>query len=170
MKQLIAFFSRAGNNYRNGQIINLAIGNTEIAAKQIQDMIGAELFKIEPQKKYSDDYSECINEAKADQWQNIRPELENSLESVEEYDTIYLGYPNYWGTMPMAVFTFLEQFDFKGKRIRPFCTHEGSGVGSSIEDIRKLCCGAVVEKALAIHGADVSRSEDVIREWLQQEP
>lgn len=131
MKKLIAYFSRADENYVGGAIKNLTVGNTEVVAKIIQEITGADLFKIEPLESYSKNYSECIEEAKQDLKREARPELKTYPESLDCYDTIFLGYPNYWGTMPMSVKTFLEKFDFTGKTIRPFCTHEGSGIGIS---------------------------------------
>ncbi|WP_270814532.1 flavodoxin [Hungatella effluvii] len=167
MAELIAFFSRGDENYVNGEIKILDIGNTEVAAGIIQKFTGADLFQIEPQQAYSKDYNECIAQAQADQKRNARPELAVYPENLEPYDVIYLGYPNYWGTMPMAVFTFLEHYDFAGKTIRPFCTHEGSGLGGSVADIRKLCPGAEVETALAIRGGSACRSEGDIKNWLK---
>lgn len=146
MKELIAYFSRANQNYVNGVIKNLDIGNTQIAAEILQKQTGADIFKIDPVVSYSHDYSECIEEAKADQRRDARPELKAYPDSLDEYDTIYLGYPNYWGTMPMAVFTFLEKYDFSGKTIKPFCTHEGSGMGSSERDLKRICPTAKIEK------------------------
>lgn len=168
MAQIIVYFSREGENYVSGAIKNLKVGNTEVAAKMIQDYTDADLFKMEPNVPYSADYNECIAQAQDDQRRDARPELKEYPESLEKYDTVYLGYPNYWGTMPMAVFTFLEHFDFNGKTILPFCTHEGSGMGRSEEDIKRLCPGAVVKKGLAIHGASVSRSEKDIKEWIKK--
>lgn len=168
MAELIAFFSRKDENYVNGIIKELKVGNTEIAAKIIQQSTGADLFQIEPVKEYSKTYNDCIAEAQADQRQNARPELKDYPESIDEYDTIYLGYPNYWGTMPMAVFTFLEHFDFSGKTIKPFCTHEGSGLGRSISDIKRLCPNATVKEGLAVHGGSVSRSENEIINWTKK--
>ena len=166
MKKLIAFYSRADENYVNGLIKTLKVGNTEIAAGIIKELTGADLFKIEQVKPYSKDYNECMAQAQDDQRQNARPDLKNYPKTLDEYDIIYLGYPNYWSTMPMAVFTFLEHFDFGGKIIKPFCTHEGSGMGSSINDIKKLCPGATVEKGLAIHGGSVERSREDIEKWI----
>ena len=108
MAQLIIYFSRAGGNYVNGTIKDLPVGNTEIAAKMIREITGADIFKIEPVTMYPADYNECIEQAKDDQRRDARPELKEYPDNLEGYDTIYLGYPNYWGTMPMAVFTFLE--------------------------------------------------------------
>ena len=126
------------------------------------------MFQIEQLQEYSKEYNECIAQAQADQRRNARPQLKHWPDSLEQYDTVYLGYPNYWSTMPMAVFTFLEHFDFTGKVIRPFCTHEGSGLGASEKDIRRLCPGAKVEKGLAIHGGSVSSAEPAIRQWIGQ--
>mgnify|MGYP005768626531 CR=1 FL=1 len=165
MAQLIAYFSRADENYFSGTLKTVEVGNTEIAAKMIQEITGADLFKIDPIMPYAKGYNECIAQAQEDQRRGARPELKEYPQSIDQYDTIYLGYPNYWGTMPMPVFTFLEHFDFTGKTIRPFCTHEGSGLGHSEKDIRRLCPGAKVEKGLAIHGGSVKNAEDVIRKW-----
>lgn len=167
MAELIAFFSRRDENYVNGMLKRLDIGNTEAAASIIQELTGGELFRIEPARAYSEDYNECIAEAQADQKRDARPELKTYPENIELYDVVYLGYPNYWGTMPMAVFTFLERFDFSGKTIRPFCTHEGSGMGGSINDIKRLCPGAKVEAGLAIRGGSVDRSKKDIGKWIE---
>lgn len=166
MAQLIAYFSRADENYFSGALKTVEVGNTEIAAKMIQEITGADLFKIDPIMPYSKDYNECIAQAQEDQQRNARPELKGYPESIDKYDTIYLGYPNYWGTMPMPVFTFLEHFDFTGKTIRPFCTHEGSGLGHSEKDIRSLCSGAKVEKGLAVQGGSVKDAKDMIQKWV----
>ena len=166
MGSLIVYFSRKHQNYVNGVIRDLKVGNTETAAQMIQALTKADLFQIEPIQEYSKDYNECIAQAQADQRRDARPELKRYPEKMEKYDTIYLGYPNYWSTMPMAVFTFLEHYDLTGKRICPFCTHEGSGMGSSEADIRKSCQRAVVEKGLAIHGGSVGRAEPEIKKWL----
>lgn len=168
MAAIIAYFSRKGENYVNGAIRKLSVGNTEIAANLLQALTGAELFQMQPVREYSGDYNECIAQAQADQRRDARPELRAYPKSLDGYDTVYLGYPNYWGTMPMAVFTFLERFDFFGKTIFPFCTHEGSGLGRSMEDIRRLCPGAKVAKGLAIHGAEVQQAKNIIEQWLHQ--
>ena len=165
-KKLIAFYSRADDNYVNGLIKTLEVGNTEVAAGIIKELTGADLFKLEQLKPYARDYNECIAQAQADQRQNARPDLKSFPEMLDEYDVIYLGYPNYWSTMPMAVFTFLEYFDFSGKAIKPFCTHEGSGMGSSMSDIKRICPSAKIEKGLAIQGGSVNRSRKDIEKWI----
>ena len=168
MAALIAYFSRADENYVNGQIRELTVGNTEKAARILHELTGAELFKIEPVQPYARDYNTCISQAQADQRRDARPELKEYPSSLDGYDTVYLGYPNYWGTMPMAVFTFLEHFDFSGKTILPFCTHEGSGMGSSQADIRRVCPGARVGRGLAIHGAGVDRARFDLENWIRE--
>jgi len=165
-KKLIAFYSRADENYVNGMIKTLEVGNTEVVAGIIKELTGADLFKIEQVKPYANDYNQCIAQAQSDQRQNARPDLKNYPKTLDEYDVIYLGYPNYWSTMPMAVFTFLEHFDLSEKTIKPFCTHEGSGMGRSISDIKKLCPNANVEKGLAIHGGSVENSKEDIKKWI----
>lgn len=167
-RELIAFYSRAGENYVSGILKQLETGNTETAAGMLQRLTGAELFKIEQVQPYSRGYNECIAQAQADQKRDARPELAAYPDSLEPYDTIYLGYPNYWSTMPMAVFTFLEHFDLSGKTIRPFCTHEGSGMGASERDIKRLCPGARVGKGLAIHGSNVEKSRKAMERWVKE--
>lgn len=166
-KTLVAFYSRADENYVNGQIKTLKTGNTEIAAEMIAKLTGADTFKIEQVKSYAKDYNECIAQAQSDQRRDARPELKEYPDSIEDYEEVYLGYPNYWGTMPMAVFTFLEHFDFSGKKIHPFCTHEGSGMGRSERDIKRICPNAEVTAGLAIHGASAAQSEKSIEKWIK---
>ena len=165
-KVLVAYYSRAGENYFGGSLKVIKKGNTECAAEIIADLTGGELFKIEQKNPYSDDYNECIKQAKADQQKNARPELVSYPDSIAEYDTLYLGYPNYWGTIPMAVFTFLERYDFTGKTIKPFCTHEGSGLGGSVGDISQTARGADVKQGIAIRGSDASKSESALKKWI----
>lgn len=164
--KLVAFYSRADENYLGGALKYIEIGNTEIAAGIIQELTGADSFKIEQQKPYSKGYNDCIAEAQDDQRRDARPELKSYPETLDDYDTIYLGYPNYWGTMPMAVFTFLEKYDLSGITIKPFCTHEGSGMGKSENDIKRICPNTKVEKGLAIRGCQVSNSKKDIEKWL----
>lgn len=166
MAQIIVYFSRGGENYVGGAIKNLTVGNTEVVAEKLGELTGASTFKVEPMVAYSNDYNECIEEARCDLKRDARPELVSWPEGMEQYDTVYLGYPNYWGTMPMAVFTFLERYDFSGKTIKPFCTHEGSGMGRSEADIKRLCPDAVVEKGIAILGSKVQDVEGKLRQWM----
>ena len=165
-KTLIAFFSRADENYFGGAMRYVKVGNTEIVVGLMKDMIEADTFKIEMKNPYSPVYMTCIEEAKKDFRAKARPELVTMPASIDEYDTIVLAYPNYWGTMPMAVFTFLEAFDFSGKTILPLCTNEGSGMGGSERDIKKTCPGAAVKRGLSITGSDAAASGSRVKKWL----
>lgn len=166
-KTLIAYFSHAGQNYGHGKIIHLEKGNTEVVAEKIQSLVGGDLFYIDTVKKYPEDHIEKINVAKEEFNQDARPALKEKVKNMDGYEIIYLGFPNWWTTMPMALFTFLESYDFSGKTIYPFITHGGSGFSNSIEDIKRLAPGAKVEKGLAIHGDDVQNSDSLIKKWIQ---
>ncbi len=168
MSDLILYFSRAGENYVSGAIRNLTQGNTEVVAQIIQGFTGADLFQIEPVVPYPNNYSECTQQAKDDQRRDARPAIVAYPKNLERYETIYLGYPNYWGTMPMPVFTLLEKCHFSGKTIKPFCTHEGSGMGRSEADIKALCPGALVQPGLAIQGCKVAGAEKQIKRWIEK--
>ena len=165
-KTLIAFFSRADENYFGGAMRYVKVGNTEIVANIVKDLIPADPFKIEMKDPYSPVYMTCIEEAKKDLRAKARPELVSMPESIGEYDTVILAYPNYWGTMPMAVFTFLEAFDFTGKTILPLCTNEGSGMGGSERDIKATCPGADVKKGLSVTGSEAANSKTSVQKWL----
>lgn len=165
-KTLIAFFSRADENYFGGAMRYVKVGNTEIVVNDMKVMIDADTFKIEMKEPYSPVYMTCIEEAKEDLRANARPELTSYLDSIDEYDTVILAYPNYWGTMPMAVCTFLERYDFSGKTILPLCTNEGSGMGSSEGNIKKIAKGAAVKKGLSVTGSSAANAGGAIRKWL----
>jgi flavodoxin len=168
MKSLIAYYSRRGNNYVNGMIVNLSEGNTETVSKMVRKLTGGDMFRIETVKRYPADYYETTDVAQQELRQNARPELTDRVKKMDEYDVIILGYPNWWSTMPMAVFTFLEEYDFSGKTILPFCTHGGSGLGRSESDIKKLVPDAQVLKGLAIRGGNVMHAEGDIDTWLKK--
>lgn len=168
MAILIAYYSRAGENYFGGAYRHIPVGNTEKAAQMLAGLTGGKLFKIEQAKPYSDGYQACIAEAKADLQKKARPEVLHMPENLDAYDEIYLGYPNYWGTMPMAVYTFLEAYDFTGKTIHPFCTHEGSGLAGTVRDIQKAAKGALVTKGLSIHGSQVDGAKPALEKWVQE--
>jgi len=165
-KNLVAFYSRADENYFGGSLKYIEVGNTEKAAKMIAGLTGAKLFKIEQKVPYAKDYNTCIAQAKKDLQAGIRPALVTMPEDLDAYDEIYLGYPNYWGTMPMAVYTFLEHFDFSGKTIHPFCTHEGSGLAGTEKDVKNAAKGAAVKKGLAIHGSSIDGAKPAIEKWI----
>ncbi|BEO96690.1 flavodoxin [Fusobacterium nucleatum] len=165
-KKLVVYFSHKGENYSKGKIVNLEKGNTEIAAEIISSIIEADIFEIVANKKYPIKYDDCIEIAKKELRENSRPKLKDNID-IKEYDIIFVGYPNWWRTMPMLVWTFLEEKDFTNKKVLPFCTHEGSGLGKSESDIKKLTGGAEVLKGLAINGSEVNNSEKQIKKWLE---
>ena len=165
-KSLSAYFSRKGNNYVGGGIANLTIGNTEVIARKIQGLTGSDLFQIQTIKPYPEDYTETTRVAQDEQSGNDRPELTEMVTDMDSYQVIYLGYPNWWGTVPMVVFTFLESYDFSGKNNLPFCTHEGGGIGNSERDIKKLCPNAKVQSSLAIRGGSVNGAVGMVRGWV----
>lgn len=163
---LIAYFSRSGNNYVGEQIVNLQIGNTEVVAKMIREMTKGDLFHIESVNVYPDGYTETTEVAQQELRAKARPKLTGHLENMASYDVIFLGYPNWWGTMPMPVFTFLEEYDLSGKTIVPFCTHEGSGLGHSVADIKKICPRSTILDDFAVRGGDVKKAKNDISAWL----
>lgn len=165
-KVLTAFFSRADENYFGGSMRYVKVGNTEIVCNKIKDMIETDTFKIEMKNPYSPVYMTCIDDAKKDLKNNARPELVSYPDSIDEYDTIILAYPNYWSHMPMAVFTFLEKYDFSGKTILPICTNEGSGMGRTEKDIQKAAPKANVKKGLPITGSQAGNCDTALKSWL----
>ena len=167
-RPLIVYYSRKGENYWNGSIRKLEKGNTEIVAEMIAGITGGDLFEVDTVKTYPADYYACIDEAKRELREGARPELKGYVEDLEGYDTIFVGYPNWWGTMPTAVFTFLEHYDLSGKMILPFCTNEGSGMGGSEKDLRKICRGAVIGRGLSIHGAEASQAGAAVEHWIRE--
>lgn len=165
---LTVFYSRKGENYFGGSIRSIKVGNTARVAGYIQKAVGGDLFELETVREYAKDYHECTNEAMAEKKSSARPALKKLPESIDQYDVIFLGYPNWWGTAPMAVFTFLDAFDFSGKKIVPFCTNEGSGMGTSERDIAKECPGASVANGLSIRGSEAEVSEAKAAAWAKR--
>ena len=167
-KTLISYFSRADENYFGGTLRYIEVGNTEVAVGQMKDLVDADVYKIQMETPYSAGYKACVEEAKKDWNADARPKIVGAPEQIDGYDRIILAYPNYCGTMPMAVFTFLEMYDFSGKTILPLCTNEGSGMGSSEKDIQRLCPGAVLKKGLSVRGSEAASSKELIAEWLKE--
>jgi flavodoxin len=167
-KCLIAYYSRRGQNYVSGRIVDLKVGNTELVANMIQKITGGDRFHVESVTAYPKDYTEATEVAKNELRAKARPKLTGQVENIGAYEVIFLGYPNWWGTMPMPVFTFLESYDFSGKTIVPFCTHEGSGMGHSEQDIAKACPKATVLKGIAIHGTGASSAASNVSSWIDE--
>ena len=168
MSDLVIYFSRNGENYFGGELKNIEKGSTEVIAEYIQEFTGADLFKVEPAVEYPEDYMKCIDVAKKEQQADARPEIKETLSDISKYDTIYIGFPNWWGTLPMPMFTQLEQLDFTDKVVKAFVTHEGSGFGSSQKDLNKLCEGAEIKKGLSIPGANVLNAKDTVNAWINE--
>ena len=166
-KALVVYYSRTGENYAVG---NIAEGNTAIVAKMIAERTGADLFEIKTEKAYAASYDVCIEEAKKELREDARPAIVGDVENFDEYDTVYVGYPIWWGVPPMCVFTFFEKHDWTGKTVKPFCTHEGSGLGGSVRAIRKALPAATVTDGLAIQGQtaqnDRPAAQAAVDRWL----
>jgi len=164
MKSLVIYFSRADENFSVGYITK---GNTEVIAEYIRDFIGADLFKVERKTPYPRDYDTCLKETKEEKEQNLRPELARELTNIDGYDTIYIGAPIYWGTMPQPMFTQLEKLNFEGKNVKVFTTHEGNGIGNVLNDVKKICYNAnVSDNALSIFGHEVTEKREEVRNWI----
>ena len=153
----------------DGSVRFLKRGNNEVSVDKIKAALpDADVFRIETVKKYKEDYYELIEEAKQELRAKARPELTDTVKDMDQYDTIILGYPNWWGIPPMAVFSFLESYDFAGKKIVPFCSHEGSGLGGSIRQIKMAVPDANLTAGVAIHGAAASHCDREVNLILQQ--
>ena len=164
-KSIIIYFSRADENYFGGALKYIDKGNTEIIAEYIKDITGADIFKVEPLEEYSKDYMECIEEAKVRTRNKVAP-IKGNVPDLSSYEVIYVGSPVYWGGMPEELFTALKGVDYSGKIIRPFVTHEGSGLSSIPNQLRDICNGAVVTSGLAITGSQVKESRSKVEEWI----
>ena len=167
-KVLVAFFSHTGENYAVG---NIDKGNTHIVAEMIADAAGGTLFEIVPEKEYPESYNACIDVAKREKTAGARPKIAGDV-AVEDYDVIFIGYPNWWGDMPMPVYTFIEKHDWAGRTVIPFCTHEGSGLSATERYIADACKGATVAKGLAMRGATAQNEREQARKavavWLEK--
>ena len=164
---LVAYFSRAGENYNVGVIEE---GNTAKLAKIIAEQTGATLFEIVPTVAYPQSYDECLEVASEEQRTDARPEYLGDVEGWDAWDTVFIGYPIWWGEMPNIVYTFLEAHDFAGKTVIPFNTHEGSGQAGTQKDIERALPGATVLKGLAVQGAKAQSDPDgtarAVSDWL----
>ncbi len=170
-KKLVVFFSHTGENYNVGYIEK---GNTHIIADMIADATGADRFEIVPEKGYpKNNYDECIEIAKHELQQDARPAVKGDI-TIENYDVIFIGYPNWWGNPPMCVYTFIDKHDWTGKTVIPFITHEGSGMGGTDRKIASACKGAetLIRKGLAIQGKvaqeNQASAQKSVNSWLER--
>ena len=168
MSTLVAYFSRAGQNYGHGGVIDLPKGNTEILAEAIAADLGADLFKIETVEPYPEDYFATTDQAKRELREKARPAIKGPLPSMEGVDRLVLGYPNWWGTVPMAVKTFLDSVDLSGVTVAPLCTNEGSGLGGSVGDLRRSYPDANVVDGLSITGTSAASSTGEAVSWARR--
>ena len=168
-KSIVIYFSHTGENYAVGVIKE---GNTAKVAKEIAHQTGASIWEIKEADPYPVKYDDCITRAKKELQAKARPAFVGTAPDLAAYDTIYLGYPNWWGSAPMVVYTLLDKSKADGKRILPFCTHEGSGLGSTASKLAKAYPNAKIEqKGLAIRGAtaqsDATTVQKAVTEWLK---
>lgn len=155
---LIAFFSLEHTE---------PIGVTHEVANNLQRLTGGDLFKIEPVHGYPESFKEINKEAAQKKQENARPPLKNHLENPDDYQIVFLAYPNYWSTMPMEVFTFIENLDFTGKKVYPICTNEGSGLGHSVIDLIKMIGQDQVGPVLALNRNERDTSYSALKKYLQ---
>ena len=141
-------------------------GNTENVANSIKDQIGSDIFEIVPQTSYSDDYDTVVDLAREEQRTDARPEISGSIDNIAQYDVIYVGYPNWWGDMPMILYTFFDTYDLSGKTVVPFVTSGGSGFSDTISTIRRLESGASVLEGLSLSSYLASDPGSDVADWL----
>jgi flavodoxin len=151
---LVAYFSHSGN--------------TRVIAKQIHDNVGGDIFEIVTIDPYPSDYDEVVEQAGKELRARYRPKLKTKVGDMKSYDVVFVGYPNWWGTIPMPVATFLSEYDFSGKTIIPFCTNEGSRLGRSVTDIKELCPQSSILDGLAVRGSDVKKAQGDVSKWLHE--
>jgi len=143
-------------------------GNTREIARQIQNAVGGRLFEIVSVDKYPSDYNKCVDQAKKELDAEYMPKLVSDVEDIGSYDVVFIGYPNWWGTIPRPVASFLSKCNSPGKTIAPFCTHGGDRLGQSVEDIARLCPRSTVLEGLAVRGGDVGNAQNKVSEWLRK--
>lgn len=153
-KELVVYFSWSGN--------------TAKVASEIQNETGADSFEIVPKQPYTEDYNTLLDIAKEEKDNKAHPEISGKIENIEDYDVIFLGFPNWWGDMPMIIYSFLDQYDLSGKTIAPFCTSGGSGFSNALSEIKILEPNANVVEGLHIEGSRAADSKDSISKWLQK--
>lgn len=153
-KILVAYFSHSGN--------------TRVIAEHIKEITDGDIFEIKPENVYPSAYQAVVDQAKKEINANYKPPLKNNLETIETYDVFFIGSPNWWSTIAPPVATFLTTFDFNGKMIIPFITHEGSRMGRSVSDIKKMCPTASIISESPFRGSSVRKAGNEVAEWLQK--
>ena len=163
----VIYLSRAEENLINGTYQMLSQGNTQIVAEKIATKVNGKLYGIEPIDSYPKQYLEAVEKAKLEKEEGILPCIKEIHPHIYTESTLFLGYPNWWGGYPQAMATFLATVSIAGKVIYPFCTHEGSSFGHSLEELRRTCPKAIIKPGLAVRGSRVFRSDQAIENWLK---
>ena len=143
-------------------------GNTENVAKSIQSQTGSDIFEIVPKTPYSTDYNTVVDDAKVEQQNNARPEIKDSIPNIADYDTVYVGFPNWWGDMPMILYTFFDTYDLSGKTVALFCTSGGSGLSNTVNEVKELEPNATVTKGLHIGSGASADPDSAVKSWLDE--
>lgn len=164
-KILIVFFSHAGENYGVG---NVKVGNTKLVADQIQKLTGGDEFEIVAEKSYDMTYDALTKLAKKEAENNKKPAFKGEVNDMDQYETIFIGGPVWWGTYPQVMFTFFDKYDLNGKTIIPFATHEGSGLGNVVNDLKKLYPNATFKEAMSIYGHETHNNLSKVDKWLKR--
>lgn len=164
-KVLIVFFSHAGENYNVG---NIKVGNTKLVADEIQKVTGGDEFEIVADKNYDLPYNDLVNVAKEETEKGEKPSFKGEVKNIDDYDTVFIGGPIWWGTYPRVMFTFFDKYDLNGKTIIPFSTHEGSGLGSVVEDLKTLYPNATFKEAFSIYGTETRKDLSKVDKWLKR--
>lgn len=164
-KVLIVFFSHAGENYNVG---NIKVGNTKLVADEIQKVTGGDEFEIVANKNYDLPYNDLVNVAKEETEKGEKPSFKGEVKNIDDYDTVFIGGPIWWGTYPRVMFTFFDKYDLNGKTIIPFSTHEGSGLGSVVEDLKSLYPNATFKEAFSIYGTETRKDLSKVDKWLKR--
>jgi flavodoxin len=167
-KNFVVFYSRKGENHMPGGIQVLPKGHTHYAAEFIAQAVDGDIFEIDTVKPYAENYRECCMEAVQEAKAKARPEIKGFVDSIAQYDNIFVCFPCWCGTAPMCVFTFLEHYDWAGKKVIPLCTNEGSGLANAPRDIANACQGAVIAEGLSVKGHQVRDSQDLIATWARE--
>lgn len=142
-------------------------GNTRNVAESVQQQTGSDIFELVPKMPYSTDYNTVLDEAKTEQQNNARPEIASNIENIDDYDTIYVGFPNWWGDMPMILYTFFDTYDFSGKTVALFCTSGGSGLSNTVNEVKELEPNATITEGLHIGSGASSDPDNAVAQWLE---
>ena len=167
MKTLVAYFSHIGENLQDNEIIVLEKGNTEVVAEKIAELTSGDLYKIEEEEPYPFKYDDCLRRSRREDENNEHPALKGGVRlNMDEYDTIYIGFPIWYRTYPRAIASFLDTYDFTGKTIRPFCTNDEGTFGISLLEMQGALKGANITDGLAIRGVKVYESDERIKAYV----